>query len=192
MSDRKYYHGTSRKNAESIHKEGFLSGSKFANDLCEAMTYGAYVFEIWFTNEEVEKYTEYKDFRVIKCSEQISADRIQRFKIYNNKTLYEKGESDEVEWYRLMPVKEEESTMEKDAIEDEKGTYLCPDCKGPLHCIIGLHGREVCRKCKKTVITDRENLQFDEQEWVYKGKAGGELDWYGPKNMGGMGLKDTM
>lgn len=107
MCEQKYYHGTSRKNAASILKEGFRPESKFAKDQCEAMIYGAYIFQVWFTNEEVKKYTEYEDHRIIKCTDPIPADRIQRMKIHNNKTLYEKGEGD-VKWYRLMPVEEEE------------------------------------------------------------------------------------
>jgi len=47
------YHGTSSKNAESISREGFRSGTWFASHLENAIAYGGlYVFEVVFEGED--------------------------------------------------------------------------------------------------------------------------------------------
>ena len=53
---------------------------------------------------------------------------------------------------------------EKEAIH-----HKCPDCGGGLNALIGVFGREVCRKCKQTVITNRNDDKFDDHRWAYLG-----------------------
>jgi hypothetical protein len=59
---------------------------------------------------------------------------------------------------------EENQEPEKEAID-----HKCPDCGGGLNALIGVFGREVCRVCKQTVITNRNDDKFDDHEWAYLG-----------------------
>ena len=55
----------------------------------------------------------------------------------------------------------------KEAIATENNR--CPDCGGKLNALIGVFGRQVCRNCKHTVITNREDDKFDDHTWGYIG-----------------------
>ena len=46
----------------------------------------------------------------------------------------------------------------------------CPDCNGKLNVLVGVFGREVCRKCEQILITEKVDTNFDHHEWGNLGK----------------------
>ena len=80
--ERYSYHGTTKKNAEKIKKEGFKKGTWFALHLEDALEFGGeYVFRIGF-NDTVSQY--YWQFQTL---EKISPGRIISLKKYNTEVL---------------------------------------------------------------------------------------------------------
>ena len=50
------YHGTNKKNADLILKQGFRDGTFFARHLEDALGYGGkWIFEVWFCEENLPK-----------------------------------------------------------------------------------------------------------------------------------------
>lgn len=77
--------------------------------------------------------------------------------------------------------------MEK-AAKLVEGVFRCPVCDGPLNAIVGLSGREVCRKCLIPIVTGRDKPGFDPCEWGYLGQDAGGNALYGRL---GLEVKDT-
>lgn len=79
------WHGTSKKAAENILKEGFNKGTYFSKHLEDALGFGGnYVFAVVFETKEV------KDFWwQFVCKDIISPELIISFKYYECKTIKE-------------------------------------------------------------------------------------------------------
>jgi hypothetical protein len=132
-----WFHGTTKKNSDSILVNGFKEGTFFAKHLENAIGFGGeYVFYVWFDDEPTECW-EYVAFKPI------SVDRILGLRNFKLKTLYEskevakyirkylhkenysnkifcekccgQGELNDVSWFSLMRDRE---------------VVVCPECNG--------------------------------------------------------------
>lgn len=82
------YHGTTKEKAEKILREGFKPWSYFAKDLCEALMYGNYVFEVAMEHKHAPKWFEHFRCWQIKNRKQILPTQIISLRIYSREEVF--------------------------------------------------------------------------------------------------------
>ncbi len=82
-----WYHGTNKKNANIIRREGFKEGTFFAKHVEDAIGMGGdYIFWVWFENNPTE-YWEWVSDRIISPNKIYALDHIVPNEIFLNKKL---------------------------------------------------------------------------------------------------------
>lgn len=78
------FHGTSKKCAEKIFKEGFKPGTWFAIDLDPAIRFGGtHVFTVMFDKEGLPDNWQFQ------VSDEVPPDKIVEYSIYRRKVIFE-------------------------------------------------------------------------------------------------------
>ena len=83
------YHGTNKRNAQKILKEGFRRGTYFAQHLEDALAYGGFhLFRVVFEDEIVLQGWQFKNKRIMGSDKIVSYEKYIRPKrLYFNKRL---------------------------------------------------------------------------------------------------------